>query len=80
MNKATKIALIVGGVILIGGAIGGFVWWNRRKKDQQEKERLESIKKAEEEYIPERLGTVSAQEAGWTLTQNRPTELAGVKK
>ena len=81
MKTGTKIALIVGGVVLIGGAVAGVIYWRRRNAQKQEEKRQEEIKKANEDYVPTRLETISAQEAGYSLvqSQNKPTGLVGVK-
>lgn len=81
MKTGTKIALIIGGVVLVGGAIAGIVYWQKRKKTVEEQKRQAEIKKANDEYVPTRLETISAQEAGYSLvqSQNKPTGLVGVK-
>lgn len=81
MKTGTKIALIIGGVVLIGGVVAGIVYWRRRNAKKQEETRLAEIQKANEDYVPTRLETISAQEAGYSLvqSQNKPTGLVGVK-
>jgi flagellar basal body-associated protein FliL len=79
MKTGTKIALIIGGVVLIGGAVAGVIYWRKRSAKKQEEKRQAEIQKANEDYVPTRLETISAQEAGFSLSQNRPTGLAGVK-
>jgi hypothetical protein len=80
MKTGTKIALLLGGLVLVGAGFGAFVYYRNKKKAKAAEKRLEE---ANENYIPETLGTVTAVEAGMNLASSsstRPTELAGVKK
>jgi|688.fasta_scaffold1068728_2 hypothetical protein len=80
MKTGTKVALFLGGLVLVGVGLGVFVHYRNKKKTKAAEKRLEE---ANENYIPETLGTVTAMEAGMNLASSsstRPTELAGVKK
>jgi hypothetical protein len=83
MKTGTKIALLLGGLVVLGGVIGGAVYYMNKQKKKKAEAEQKKIEEDNENYIPTSLGTVTAVEAGLNLASSsstRPTELAGVKK
>jgi hypothetical protein len=83
MKTGTKIALLLGGLVVLGSALGVAVYYTNKKKKKKAEAERRRIEEDNENYIPTNLGTVTAMEAGLNLASSsptRPTELAGVKK
>jgi hypothetical protein len=83
MKTGTKIALLLGGLVLVGVGLGVFVHYRNKEKKKKAEAEQKKIEEDNENYIPTSLGTVTAVEAGLNLASSsstRPTELAGVKK
>ena len=83
MKTGTKIALLLGGLVVLGSALGVGVYYMNKNKKKKAEAKQKKIEEDNENYIPTSLGTVTAMEAGMNLASSsstRPTELAGVNK
>lgn len=80
MKTGTKIALALGGLVVLGGIVIGVAMYMKNKnKAVEEKKKQKEI----DDYVPDTLGTVTAVEAGMNLaasSSTMPKELALPKK